>query len=65
MQTHLKSTTAHCVNDGASVGEVLDVPDFEHGAVVGEGLVRAVRAHPKLSSASLHCSPAGRIGLIQ
>ena len=59
IQTHLEPATAHRVNDGASVGEVLDVPDFEHGAVVGEGLVRAVRAHPKLSGASLHCSPMG------
>jgi len=54
---HLEPATAHRVNDGASVGEVLDVPDFEHGAVVREGLVRAVRTHPKLSGASFHCSP--------
>ena len=57
MQTHLEPATAHGVNDGAAVGEVLDVPDFEHGAVIREGLVRAVRAHTKLSSACLHRSP--------
>ena len=59
LKTNLESASTHCVHNRASIGEVLDVPDLQHGAVIRERLVRAVavRAHTKLSGACLHRSP--------
>merc|ERR1719266_601747 len=55
---NFKATSTHGINDRSTIGEELDISNFEHGSKISKRLIISnMTSHSKLSGANFHAAP--------